>query len=229
MDNQKENGENKPFNRFHDISHRLTVAVCGLVRKGRIAGGQKLMGSIVHTNPHTSNSELVCVLRRMETGESGERNSGDETIDLKELLTIEMKKNVQYQDEILLEKQQKMNLEEQLKHYKKENEQYLLIISDYKTKYQEKSAYIQLLEARVQEENILSKRKDFELTISNQESIISSLEEKIQLLEHDLLVLKQRYSKEIEGCKVEAMNAWIKIQVCPLLRLFLPPSHFFLC
>jgi hypothetical protein len=46
-------------------------------------------------------------------------SKGTETIDLKELLTIEMKKNVQYQEEILLEKQQKMNLEEQLKHYKR--------------------------------------------------------------------------------------------------------------
>jgi hypothetical protein len=163
------------------------------------------------------------VCNRME--ESGEKEeTRDEGAELRDLLAIERGKNLQYQQDILFEKEQKNILHEQLNKYQQEIEQCQLAISDSKRECEEKAAYIQLLEARAQE-NLTSANNDLNLTISNQEATISSLEEKIQLLEHEVLLLKESHLKEIEGYKVDRMNVWIKIQVdlparlCSLLLL----------
>lgn len=140
--------------------------------------------------------------------------------ELKELIGGEIKKNVILERTINELKEHENNLNKQIIQLEKEKEQSILTISetksmlhDYKLKFQERSTYIHQLEKKIQEENAIAMRKDFEATIYNQEAIIASLEEKIQLLENDIRIMQQKHGKEVELIKVDAMNAWVKLQV----------------
>jgi hypothetical protein len=142
-----------------------------------------------------------------------------ENKELKIKLEDEFRKNNLLENQIKESLEQNSLLNREIRKYKDENEENILTITDlkstvhvFKVKHTEHLAMIHRLEQKVNEKNF-SMKNDFETTISNQEGIIATLEEKIQLLENDIRVKEQKYQKEIEHYRVDTMNAWIQLQV----------------
>ena len=137
-----------------------------------------------------------------------------ENKELKQKLDEELVRKNELENKMQEYLQQMTSFHQDLRKYKDENEKNILVINDlkstiydYKMKNNEQLTRIHVLEQKMNEKN------HFETIILNQEETISTLEEKIQLLENDIRINEQKSHQEIEHYKVDAMNAWIQLQV----------------